>query len=297
MAGGTPGPAVLVLAHFITAPRAGRRLAQRPAPEPVDRPEPSSDNRPTGADTETHRGRWSRRLDGQDDRQRVRAGLRVCGSCSRGLPPRTPNHRESQTEDSAYTTAEHQTDRHAAEDGQPEHDPKRNAYQHAHNKPCRRKRRPVLVIVCHTLIVPNAMRSGSVTVLIRPPSRYGLRRRVYRCVRCRACRPRPGMCDPRRRQRLRGGSPGAADRRPGGRGSSQGSGRDDGEVRFAGQISVARAESPRKCVEGHVDDGAQLLRARSGSAHDGEGLVHGRKVGREGLGRLVVQSAGLQRGA
>ncbi|MEU1941000.1 hypothetical protein ABZ554_00660 [Streptomyces sp. NPDC020125] len=37
--GGTIRQAALILAHFITAPRASWRLAHRPAPEPVDVPE------------------------------------------------------------------------------------------------------------------------------------------------------------------------------------------------------------------------------------------------------------------
>ncbi|AEM88774.1 hypothetical protein Strvi_9527 (plasmid) [Streptomyces violaceusniger Tu 4113] len=37
--GGTIRQVVLVLGHFVTAPRTSWRLARRPTPEPVDRPE------------------------------------------------------------------------------------------------------------------------------------------------------------------------------------------------------------------------------------------------------------------
>lgn len=69
----------------------------------------------------------------------------------------TPSRRENDAEDSAYAAAEHQADRHVVEDGQPEHDPNRNANHRGYKEPCGRERRSVFVIVCHTLIVLNTM--------------------------------------------------------------------------------------------------------------------------------------------
>ncbi|GAA0899137.1 hypothetical protein GCM10009574_082910 [Streptomyces asiaticus] len=66
-----------------------------------------------------------------------------------------PRRWESGTEDSADATTERQTNRHVVEDSQPEHDPDRDADQHADSKPSADGRRSDILVVCHTVIVPN----------------------------------------------------------------------------------------------------------------------------------------------
>ncbi len=74
---------------------------------------------------------------------------------SRGLALRAPRRAESDTKDSACTTAEHQAHRHVVENSQPEHEPNWNADQHACNKPCADGRYAGFLVVRHTITVPN----------------------------------------------------------------------------------------------------------------------------------------------
>lgn len=73
------------------------------------------------------------------------------------LTPRAPCRGKSDTEDSARTTAEHQTHRHVVEDSQPEHEPDRDADQHAGNEPCADGRCSDCLVVRHTTSVPDGL--------------------------------------------------------------------------------------------------------------------------------------------
>lgn len=90
---------------------------------------------------------------------------------SRGLTLRAPRRGEGDSEDSAGATAEHQADRHVAEDSQPEHEPQCSADQHAYDKPCSDGRHSDALVVRHTIIVPDKPPEASVNTanLESPP--------------------------------------------------------------------------------------------------------------------------------
>jgi hypothetical protein len=66
-----------------------------------------------------------------------------------------PRRAESDTKDSACTTAEHEAHRHVVENSQPEHEPNWNADQHAYNKPCADGQYGGFIVVRHTIMMPN----------------------------------------------------------------------------------------------------------------------------------------------
>lgn len=88
-------------------------------------------------------------------RRRLQIKLSSHAESSRGLALRAPRRAESDTKDSACTTAEHQAHRHVVENSQPEHEPNWNADQHAYNKPCADGRYATFLVVRHTIMVPN----------------------------------------------------------------------------------------------------------------------------------------------
>lgn len=88
-------------------------------------------------------------------RRRLQIKLSSHAESSRGLALRAQRRPESDTKDSACTTAEHQAHRHAVENSQSEHEPNWNADQHAYNKPCADGRYAGFLVVRHTIMVPD----------------------------------------------------------------------------------------------------------------------------------------------